>query len=140
VSDAFTKELGRLRATRIALRIGLLPLPFSVALIFFVADVALALAWPQEAMIGITMALVSPFGLWWAPTLLELMSAPCPRCTEPFFARPERAVAALFLHHARCHTCGLSLHATRPATGWLEPAADEPDSAGSSPATPGTGR
>jgi len=132
MTDAFGQELRRLRATRIALRIGLVPLPFAIALVFFVADVAVLLDWPKEAMIGITMALVSPFGLWWAPTLLELMSQACPRCTEPFFARPERALAALFVHRANCAECGLSLHATHPASGWREDAPGEPDSAESS--------
>jgi hypothetical protein len=136
VSETFAQELGRLRATRIALRIGLVPLPFAIALLFFVADAACLLGWREEAMVGVTMALVSPFGLWGAPTLLELMSTSCPRCTEPFFARPERVVAALFVHHARCATCALSIHATRPASGQPEPAPSEPDSAGSSPATP----
>lgn len=131
MSVAFAQELRRLRTTRIALRIGLAPLPFAVALVFFVADAAAALAWPQEAMIGIAMALVSPFGLWWAPTLLELMSTACPRCTEPFFARPERVLAALFVRRAHCAECGLSLHATHPAAGWPDPAPSEPDSAGS---------
>lgn len=137
MSDAFTSELGRLRASRVALRIGLLPLPFAVALLSFVADAAGTLAWPREAMVGITLALVSPFGLWWAPALLELMSAPCPRCTEAFFARAERVVAALFVRHAHCAECGLSLHATSPAAGWHSPEPSKPDSSGSSPATPG---
>lgn len=150
MTDAFGQELRRLRATRIALRIGLVPLPFAVALVFFVADVAARLAWPEEAMIGITLALVSPFGLWWAPTLLELMNLACPRCTTPFFARPERVLAALFTHRARCAECGLSLHAKHPAAGWRDAAPalrdvapeprkalqppDEADSAGSSAA------
>jgi hypothetical protein len=136
LADTFASELARLRSGRRALRVGLVPLPCAVALVLFVGDAAARLAWPSEAMIGISMALVCPFGLWWAPRLLELMHQACPRCDEPFFAAPGRMLGALFSRRASCAHCALSLHATHPASGWRGADGPGPADGSSDPGQP----